>query len=165
MKTRRTWVLVVFGVLVLMVFIGIGAIIAVAAWFQQSFETEVATEQGARSEFDTVRHSFANRPPLLEIRNGKPAYAAGGENQVPGTSSPETLHVMVWDRDDERLVRFTVPFWLLRMKAGPIELSSYGSDLDESGVDLRVEDVERFGPGLILDHTEDAGDRILVWTK
>ena len=165
MKTRRNWVLIVFGVLVLLVFIGIGAIVAVTAWFQQNLETEVATEEGADSEFETVRQSFANRPPLLEIRDGKPAYTAERTKNATSPSSVKTLHVMVWDREEERLARFTVPFWLLRMKSGPIELSAYGSKLAGSGVDLRVEDIERFGPGVLLEHSADAGDRILIWSR
>jgi hypothetical protein len=72
---------------------------------------------------------------------------------------------MVWDDDDERLMSFSMPFWLLRMKSTPIEFSSYASGMDDGGVDLRPEDIEKYGPGIILDTTSRQGERVLLWAQ
>lgn len=123
---RRRWVPIVFGIAVLLVFVGIGAIIAVTAWFQQNLQVETRSLRDAESEFDTVRKKFGDRRPLLEMRDGRPEYSRDrvkeGPNAAGAThpSSLQTLYVLVWDPDDERLARFSLPFWLLRMKSDPI---------------------------------------------
>jgi hypothetical protein len=38
-------------------------------------------------------------------------------------------------------------------------------DLDLEDMKLTVEDLERYGPTLILDHKERGGDRVLVWSQ
>ena len=45
-----------------------------------------------------------------------------------------------------------------------------GVRLEDDGLDLEdlrlsVEDLENFGPTLIVDHTERGGDRVLVWSQ
>lgn len=166
MKKRRNWLLVVFGVLVLVVFVGIGVVIAVAAWFQQNLEVQNNTsERDAETAFVEVRQKFNTRVPLLELRNGRPAYAAGRPPDSGSRTSLTTLHVLAWDPDDEELARVAVPFWLLRLKSEPIEFSGYASGLDDNGVDLRVEDIERYGPGIILDTKTPGGGRVLLWAQ
>ena len=164
MKKRRNWILVVFGVFVLVAFVGIGVVIAVAAWFQQNLEVQNTSERDAETSFVEVRQKFNTRVPLLEIRNGRPAYTAGRPPASGPTSSLTTLHVLAWDPDDEELARVAVPFWLLRLKSDPIEFSGYGPGLD-NGVDLRVEDIERYGAGIILDTKTPRGGRVLLWAQ
>jgi hypothetical protein len=165
MKKRRNWLLVLFGVGVLVVFVGIGAVIVVAAWFQQNLQVQQSSGTDAQTAFDDVRQRFGTRGPLLELRNGRPAYVAG----KPDASRPRTeltsLHVIAWDPDDEKLTRVAVPFWLLRLKATPIEFSSYASGFDDNGVNLRAEDIERYGAGVILDATTPSGERVLLWAQ
>jgi hypothetical protein len=165
MKKRRNWILIVFGVLVLVVFVGIGAVIAIAAWFQQNLQVQTTNERDAETAFVEVRQKFSTRAPLLEIKNGRPSYAAGRPSASDPTTSLSTLHVLAWDPDDGELARVAVPFWLLRLKSDPIEFSSYASGLDDDGVDLRAEDIERYGPGIILDTTTPGGGRVLLWAQ
>jgi len=165
MKKRRNWVLIVFGVLVLLVFVGIGAIVAVTAWFQQNLQTQQTSESDAQGQFDAVRQKFSNRAPLLDVRDGRPFYSGNRSPAAPSSASLETLHVMVWDDDDARLTSFSIPFWLLRLKSTPIELSSYSSGMDDNGVDLRPEDIEKYGPGIILDTSSRSGERVMLWAQ
>jgi hypothetical protein len=76
----------------------------------------------------------------------------------------DALHIMVWDPGDGRLARFRLPFWLLRMKSDPIRLSAYTTGMDDR-VDLRPEDIERYGPGILLDTGTETGERVLLWTE
>ena len=167
MKKRRNWIVIAFGVAVLLVFTGIGAIIAIAAWFQQNVTVEQSSGPDAHGEFDVVRRKFQGRAPLLEMRDGTVNYSA---NRSPGGPSPpspslERLHVLVWDPDEARLASFSIPFWILRLKSTAIQLSSYASGMDDHGVDLRPDDIEKYGPGIVLETTSRSGDRVLVWAQ
>ena len=165
-KKRRNWVLILFGVAVLLVFVGIGAIVTISAWVQQNLEVQDTTAGDAQTQFDAVRQQFGSRAPLLELRDGTPVYADPAHSS-PAEASTElqTLYVLAWDPQNERLAKFTLPFWLLRLKSTPIQLSSYASSLDDNRVRLRVEDIERYGAGIILDTTTSTGERVLLWAR
>ena len=99
------------------------------------------------------------------MRDGEPAFVAGRKDEPRSTAEIARLHLMAWDDDDQQLVTFSLPFWLLRMKSGPIGFSSYDSGFER--VSLSAEDIERHGPGLILDSSEnDRGrGRVLIWAE
>ena len=80
------------------------------------------------------------------------------------TRRPDQLYVLAFDPDDERIVKVTVPFWLLRLKSrGTIDFN--GGQLELEDLKLTVEDLERFGPTLIVDHKSTGGERVLVWSQ
>jgi hypothetical protein len=65
-------------------------------------------------------------------------------------------------------VRVSIPFWLLRLAPTGKRmsfLSENGVDFDSDRVHLTLEDLERRGPGLILDHIDRQGSLVLVWTE
>ena len=166
MANRKRWVIIAFGVCVLLVFIGIGAILAVTAWVQQNVEVTPRSATEADREFAAVRSRFGTRKPLLEVVDGRPAYTS--ERSPAATTdgqSLQTLHVLAWDADEERLASLGIPFWLLRMKSDPIRFSAYASGFDDEGVTLRPEDIERYGPGIVLDTTIPKGGRLLLWAE
>jgi hypothetical protein len=151
-------------VAILVVFIGIGIAIGVAAWFQQNLEVKQSSEVEADVEFENVRKRFPGRMPLLELRDGRPAYTAERESRGSG-GSLHTLHVLVFESDERQLARVSLPFWLLRLKSTPIEFGAYASGLDDEGVELRPEDLEKYGPGIILDAARPNGERVLLWAE
>ena len=163
-KKRRNWILIIFGVAVLCVFVGIGAIIAAAAWFNQNLTMQQTTDREAQSEFEAIRQRFPNQSPLLAIRDGRTVYSTNRSPAGPGTSL-DRLHVLVWEPDDERLASISIPFWLLRLKSTPIQLSSYASGMNDDDINLRPEDIEKYGPGIILDTSGRSGERILLWAR
>lgn len=81
------------------------------------------------------------------------------------------LNVLAWDPGDREMVRVSVPLWLIRN----VEHDVDWDDIDGEGHDheawrrqmgkLRWEDIERAGPGILLEVTEDEGDRVLVWLR
>jgi hypothetical protein len=161
---KRRWPLILFGVAILIVFLGIGVVIASIAWFQQNVHTEASTDRDAATEFDAVREKFAGREPLLEMHDGVPRYTKAREAS-PSPTSLTTLSILVWDPDEERLARIALPFWLLRMKSDPIEFGAYASGLDDEGVNVRPDDIEKYGPGIILDTVSPSGERVLLWAQ
>ena len=55
---------------------------------------------------------------------------------------------------------------LLRMKMkGAVNFGSRGNQLDLEDLKLTVEDLDRYGPSLVLDQKSDDGDRVLVWSQ
>jgi hypothetical protein len=165
-RTRRNWLWIILGVFIVLVFVGIGAIIATTAWVQQNLTVTETTEASAIHEFDAVHARFSGRAPLLEMRGGRPVYSAGKPPSTGGaTAAVERLHVLVWTEDEQKLVSVAIPMWFLRLKSGPFEFGAYASGWDDERVDLSVEDIERYGPGVILDATSPKGERVLLWAQ
>lgn len=163
-KKKRTWVWVVAGVFVLLVFVAIGGLFVAISFFRQNLNvTEGISETSATSEFDAVYVKFPGQQPLIQLVEGRPQLVA---SRATGThTSLTTLHVLAFDRDDGALARFSLPFWLLRMKEGPIRLSAYSQGWDDRGVSFRVEDLEKHGPGIVVDVTERDEGRLLIWAE
>jgi hypothetical protein len=140
MKIPR-WAQVLIGVAIVAVFLGIGAIIAVTAWFSENLVVNASTARQADEAFDKIRQRFNGQRPLVEIRDG--VVTRGTDRTAPATPQAlKTLHVLAWDSNDEKLAEVSVPWWVLRLKSGPIRFSAYASGLDDEGVRLRPEDIE-----------------------
>jgi hypothetical protein len=60
-----------------------------------------------------------------------------------------------------------IPFWLLRMLPSKnlSLLNDEGIDIDTDRVRLTLDDLERRGPGLVLDTKDRRGSLVLVWTE
>jgi hypothetical protein len=133
---------------------------------RESVDVETATGDNATVEFDRVRARFGERPPLLEMaEGGRPHYSAERTASSTPVKPIETLHVLAWDPDEGKLARFRMPFWFVRLKTTPIEFGAYASGLDDEGVKLRVEDIEKYGPGIILDYSTSSAERVLIWAQ
>src|SRR5215831_15560302 len=165
MAKVRTWVWVVVGVIALGI-LGIVAMAAVGLWFVRSHvHTQPETVMAASSDFDAVRTRFSGQKPLIEL-DERGEFVHANTERPNGTVRPETLSVMAFDPNDEKLVRMELPFWMLRLKAGGTGFSmGGGGDMNLARLRLTVEDLERFGPTLILDHKDMRGARVLVWTQ
>jgi hypothetical protein len=72
--------------------------------------------------------------------------------------------MLAWKPGNAELVNVRLPFSLLRLRSGPIDIgaSSYSPNARFS---MTVRDVERYGPALWVDHMEEDGARVLVWTE
>ena len=77
---------------------------------------------------------------------------------------PEYLWILVWNPDDGRLSKISLPFWVLRLGRQNIDIKhDSGFDLDQ--LDLDVDQLERVGPKLIFDFRTSDGERVLIWTR
>jgi hypothetical protein len=165
MAARRRWVLIAFGAAVLVVFIGIGVMIAVAAWFQQNMQVDARSAEQADAEFTEISLQFGDRLPLLEMLDGRPAFTPEHDKPAPAQSTRiETLHMLAWNPREGRVARFNLPFWLIRMKSTPFRFSTYASGLDDR-VDLRPSDIDKYGPGIILDAHTPSGEHVMLWAR
>ena len=160
----KTWTgvliaLVGFGVLALVTLLGLGGYAFVT---HVNIEGNPSVEQ-VRQSFERARNTLPVRAPLLTLDAD-----GSGEIQVAtvghGDTVPETLHVMAWDAGNGRILTFHLPFWLLRFADdGRVELDDARGDL--FAIELTVDDLERHGPGLILDHEGHGRERVLIWTQ
>ena len=102
---------------------------------------------------------------MIQLLDGRPQYVADRVNEAVAHTPLTSVHVIAYDRDEGNTVTFSLPFWLLRMKSGPIRISAYQQGFDDRGVSFRVEDIEKHGPGIIVDVTERNEGRVLIWAE
>lgn len=163
---KRTWLWVVLGVFFVLFCIFIGGVSFAVSFFRDNMQvTRDVTETRAGSEFDAVYAKYPGQVPLIQMVDNRPQFVAERTSQSPDGQSLSTLHVLAFDSDSEEMVRFSLPFWLLRMKSGPIRLSAYSQGWDDRGVSFDVRDIEKAGPGIIIDAKEDREGRLLVWAE
>src|SRR5262249_41507230 len=114
------------------------------------------------ADFQTGHARFADQKPLIEL-DDRGNFVHANTDRPNGTRKPETLNVMAFDAKEEHVVRVDIPFWMLRLKSHGTFVGS--GDIDLQKLRLTVEDLERFGPTLIVDHKDENGSRVLVWTQ
>jgi len=165
-KKKRRWIPILLGVVVLFGVIAVGAIALTVSWFRQNMTiSKNITADSATQQFEEIRRRFPGQQPLIQMVDGHPQYVVDRASQSPAQTSLTTLHVLAFDRDEGQTVTFSLPFWVLRMKSGPIRISAYQQGWDDRGVSFRVEDIEKHGPGIIVDATEREQGRVLIWAE
>ena len=162
----KTWVWVVVAVFV----IGILGVVAMAGvgiyYFSQHIDTKTVSPALATRDFDEVKRRFPNQKPLIELDDRGRYLRSNTDRETPvNAKSPDAIHVMAFDPHDGRIVQVSIPFWLLRLKMGGTAIDFNGRQMDLEDLRLTVEDLERFGPTLIVDHKSENGDRVLVWSQ
>ena len=156
----RTWVKVALAAAALVVLVW-AAIAGTTAFFVfRHLDTRSATEADSLRAFETVRVRFGPRPPLIEIVDPR-----GGDVRINRLQSAEskavgTFHVLAWKAEDRALIRTDAPIWLLRFNTVNI-LSQLG--VGPAKFRLTVQDVERYGPGIIVDYGPPGSDHVLLW--
>jgi hypothetical protein len=153
------WVVAIGAALALVV--GGGA--AIVVWRQ----TTVTTSQAAEAEqaFERARAQFPARLPLIQIVDPGPIMMDVRIHRAPESAPRQALqdfHVLAWDSRSARLVRSRAPVWWMHFSAENL-LAQLGVPM--GGLALTVADVERYGPGIVLDFTPPGGGRVLVWVQ
>jgi hypothetical protein len=162
----KTWVWIVVAIFGLGVLCVIGMAGVGFYFFSQHFDTKVVSRESAGAEFERVKVQFTGQKPLIEIdERGRFLRANADRAAKPTAKRPDQLYVLAFDPDDERIVKITIPFWLLRFKARGATVDFNGGRFDLEDLKLTVEDLERFGPTLIFDHKNTRGERVLVWSQ
>ena len=162
---KRNWIAIVLGVLLLFGILGVGCVVISVSWFRQNLSVTGTSEEAAVHQMDEVRSRFPGQQPLIQLVDGEPQLVAERASQAPKQTTLSTLHVIAFDSDEGNLVSFSLPFWLLRLKSGPIRLSAYQQGWDDRGVSFRVEDIEKHGPGIIIDVTRPGEGRVIIWAE
>jgi len=162
----KTWVWIVMAVAA----IGVLCVVAMAGvgvyFFSKHIETRSASATSAAHEFELIRERFIAQKPLIELDERGRYLRSNPDRPVkPNTPPPDALNVLAFDPDDGRIVKVSIPFWLLRMKMRGTTIDFNGRRMDLDDLKLSVEDLERFGATLIVDHKSASGERVLVWSQ
>jgi hypothetical protein len=170
MSSRKTWISVLIAAVIVVGMLAAAAVGGTAYFFHNHIHTQNAETADAAKAFEAARGRFAGQPPLIEMRRGDEEPVLHKELLKGDTPARplETLRVLAYDPDEEKLVRISIPMWLLRLAPSTKRmsfLSDNGIDFDSERVRLTLEDLERRGPGLILDHKDRRGSLVLVWTE
>ena len=167
-NTRKTWISVLIASVLIVGILAVAAIGGTAFFIYQHVNTQFAPNEKAEAQFAEARARFAGQKPLIEMR--KDDEPVLHRDVIPASlpaTKLETLHVLAYDTHEEKLVRVSIPFWLLRL--APTNhvsfLNDTGIDFDSDRVRLTLADLERRGPGLIIDHADRRGSHVLVWTE
>lgn len=174
--TVRTWILA--GVALVVAFmVSCVALVGSLTYFvvKRVHVAPVVKTTDAQERIDKIRERFKDQEPLLVWREDeghrKGAFRVDAdelrdkiEERAKNYSGPlpESVHVLIWDADEEKLVNFSLPLWLLKLKTGPIDVNAGGFRLRRFRV--TAADLERAGPGLVLDF-QDHETEVLVWTE
>jgi len=162
----KAWVWIIVAILGLGVLCVVGMAGVGFYFFSQHFDTKVVSRESAGTEFERVKKQFTGQKPLIELDERGRFLRANSERAAqPSAKRPDQLFVLAFDPDDERIVKVTIPFWLLRFKARGATVDFNGGRFDLEDLKLTVEDLERFGPTLIFDHKSGRGERVLVWSQ
>lgn len=164
-KKHRTWLWIVGGVLLFFGVVAVGGIMLAVSLFRNNMTVNESTEADAMQQFEAVRNRYPGQQPLIRLVDGHPEYVAERATESASTTTLSSVHVMAYDRDEGKVVTFSLPFWLLRLKSGPIRISAYQQGWDDRGVSFRVEDLEKHGPGIIVDAADRGEGRVLVWAE
>ena len=151
--------------------VGILAVSAVggtAYFIYRHVHTQFTPTENAEQQFAEARARFSGQQPLIEIRKDDQPLL---HREVIPKSMPATklatLRVLAYDARARKLVNVSIPMWLLRM--APSNKFSFlednGIDFDSDRVHITIDDLERRGPGLILDQAARRGLPVLVWTE
>jgi hypothetical protein len=92
---------------------------------------------------------------------------------LPGRA--RQVNVLVFDPDDEKLIRVSVPLWLAKkayhVAEGEQDVDvEPGDEAEERAARqlrrrVRFEELERAGPGVLVEVEEDDGEQVLVWLR
>ncbi len=169
MAKKKNWGLIILGIAIFVVIVGADLIATLGFVMYRQMDIQTVATDSPEEEFGKARARFGGQVPFIEL----PADRHGGEAVVHREQigqHPVTLtglRVLAWEPRDHKLVRLTLPFWMLRLGGGHrIRLSGREAALSSDvSLDVTADELERHGPGLILDYATPRGERVLVWAE
>jgi hypothetical protein len=168
-STKRTWISIVIASVIIVAVLALAVVGGTAFFIYRHVDATFTNETTAQQEFATARARFAGQQALIEItKNEEPVVRADVLKNAKMPDKPlETLRVIAYDDSAGKLVRVSIPFWLLRLLPSNhlSFLNDEGIELDTRRIHLTIEDLERRGPGLVLDSRDRRGSQVIVWTE
>jgi len=169
MKPRRWSIVRRIGFLASVAVFGV---IGAAAWFFMSHRTATTTSpQLAEIEFLELRARFSSEQPLVDMARREPSDL---RSRPAGLLPLRSFHTVVFDtRGGQRLVRIAVPYWFARRFAGrDHEFVWLGqltflddTEFDPEPIRLSLDELERHGPGLVVDYRHPGGGQFISWVE
>jgi hypothetical protein len=168
---KRTARSIVFSAVTGAVIIALTAV-GMGLWFFVSHhESNPVSKQSAEAEFSQLRSRFSTQQPLIDMSLRQSA-------DTPSIGRPvvplHTLHTVIFDtRDGERIVHIAVPYWFARLFAdrhgefrwlGQLTFLD-DTEFDSEAIRLSLDQLEQWGPGLIVDYHHLSGGQFISWVE
>jgi hypothetical protein len=140
------------------------AVVVAGVWiFTSIVHNETMTDATATKTLEDVRARFSGVTPVIALRPTGPVLLRPAPEGKP-SGELKTLHILRWNIQDEEMSRVDLPFFVLRMRDAPFRLQIEGDDVASVSTSLRIADIERYGPTLLMDDRLPDGGRVLVWS-
>jgi hypothetical protein len=168
-STKRTWLWVIFGVLICIAIAGVALVGGTAYMVSRHVKTELVGRISAEEQFGRQRERFAGQQPLIELRGDSRDQQATVHRPAEDAhrADLQAIRVLVYDEHQGRLVHVDLPFWLVRLmprgRLGAVGGVNGGFSFDSDRI--TVDDLERHGPGLVLDFSDSRDAHVLIWTE
>lgn len=162
---KRTWLWIILACLAVCV-IAMFVLAGAGMYFvMKHVDITQSSSADALRSFDDARKEFKDQKPLFVIDSREQPRIAKPLNEIPnGTTKPAHLWILAWDPDEEKVVKLSLPFWLLRIGRQKMAVMERGGfDLERLNIDWR--ELERIGPALVFDLKSSNGERVLIWTR
>jgi len=158
------------GLLVVGTMIVVIPIIVGVTFFFRHHRSEMASTQAAEAEFQRLRARFGDQLPLLDMRERRPITDVRAS---PASARLRSFHTVIFDtRGARRIVRITVPYWFGRLFGRGAGFRWLGeltflddTEFDPEPIQLSFDQVERHGPGLMVDYRHSSGGQFIAWVE
>jgi hypothetical protein len=170
-SSRKTWVSILIAAVIIVGLTALTVVGGAAYFIYRHVNAEFTSEHTAEQEFASARSRLQGQPALIEIReDDEPLVHRDLIPAVRRTGPPlESLRVLAYDENAGKIVRVSIPIWLLRMlptrNLSFLNDQGIDVDIDSDRVRLTIDDLERRGPGLVLAQKARHGSQVLIWTE
>lgn len=160
----RTWIWIAVSIVVVGI-IGLIAMAGVGVYYvSRHVKATAASPAVASRSFDETRKMFADPRPLVEFDERGNFVRSTITGRPASPNPPQALYILAYNPEEGQMVRFSVPFWILRFK-GDSNITFNDNTLDLEQLKITVHDLERIGPALLFDHKTAEGEHVLVWSQ
>jgi len=153
--------------------IGVGLFVAAAAamtyffFFDWSSVREASEEEARRILASAVDEAGGDAPYIVIDETGVVTVNRDQEHDEPVGFG--TLRLMAWLPEEERVLTLDYPHWFVRLKTmSSLNLGTMIAaalrDWEQLDLSVSYDDLRRRGPGLLLDHRQAGGVRIVLWS-
>jgi hypothetical protein len=162
--SKKTWISILIAAVIIVWMLALAMVGGTALFIYSHINSQFTPAENAERQFAQMRARFAGQQPLVEMRTDD-------EPVLHRTASAprqelRSLHALAYDTRAQKLVHVDVPIWLLRfMPSGNTIRIADLDELDDQRARLTLEDLERHGPGLVLDVRRRRNGQVLVWTE
>jgi hypothetical protein len=160
---KTTWISIIIAAVIVVGMLAVATVGGTALFIYRHIQTQFTSADSAEQQFAEARARFAGQQPLVEMRNDQPVL-----HRSPSAPRRDlrALRAIAYDPRAHKLVHIEVPMWLLRLipSGHAIHISDV-EEFDDDRARLTLEDLERHGPGLVLDIKRLRSGQVLVWTE
>jgi hypothetical protein len=165
----KKWVPIVAGIVIFVVIVGLGLVAGAVYLFTRQVGVQTMPSAAAGGEeFEKLRSALTGQTAFIELpsEDGEGEAVVHRELATNPTGRVSVLHVRVWVPRERKLVRVDLPMWTLRlMGSKPMSIETGGGPFGRVPLRVTAEDIDRRGPGLIIDHSGRRGEKLLVWSE